>query len=219
MQEYFQPSKKRVLVYLRVLYLIWIFTGMFSLMYVSETLIAEDNPAETAQNLLDNELLFRLGVAGALVTQVIQIIVLVLFTRLFRGVNSTQLKLLAVFGFLGIPIAMLAVAPQLAAFNLAESGNHELMITMLDLNEFGVLVASIFWGLWLFPLGSLVQESKYFPRILGYFLYIGGIGYLVGTFVEIISPGASAILSVTEFLTFGEVLFLLWLIIMGAKYE
>jgi hypothetical protein len=41
----------------------------------------------------------------------------------------------------------------------------------------GYLIASLFFGLWLLPLGYLVIKSGYFPKPLGVLLIIGGIAY------------------------------------------
>ncbi|MCB1516933.1 MAG: DUF4386 domain-containing protein, partial [Hyphomicrobiaceae bacterium] len=75
----------------------------------------------------------------------------------------------------------------------------------------------IFWGLWLFPLGYLVGKSGYFPRILAYFLYAGGIGYVLGVLLHYLMPGENIITTICDVLVFGEVVFLLWLIVFGAK--
>jgi hypothetical protein len=38
----------------------------------------------------------------------------------------------------------------------------------LRLHSHGITVASIFWGLWLFPFGMLVIRSGFIPRVFGY---------------------------------------------------
>ncbi|MBD3280675.1 DUF4386 family protein [Candidatus Dojkabacteria bacterium] len=219
MQTYFQPSKKLTVLYLRVLYVIWFLVGIFSLMYVAETVLIEGNSFDTAKRIIENETLFRLGIAGALVTQLMHIVVVILFSRVFNETNISQVKLLVIFGLVGVPIAMFSVAPQILSISLAKNGDNSLMMNMLDLNEYGVLVASIFWGLWLFPLGNLVKESGYFPKFIAYPLYVGGIGYLIGTFAQIIVPDFTELSSAMEVLTFGEVLFIIWFVIVGARLE
>jgi hypothetical protein len=46
---------------------------------------------------------------------------------------------------------------------------------------------------------------------------IGGIGYLAGSFIKILFPDAENIINGCEIMTFGEVIFLTWLIFLGAK--
>ena len=85
------------------------------------------------------------------------------------------------------------------------------------MNQLGLVIAFIFWGLWLFPLGSLAIKSGYFPKLIGYCLYIGGVGYLLGAFITILEPSLDVFYEITEILTIGEVLFILWFVIKGAK--
>jgi len=48
----------------------------------------------------------------------------------------------------------------------------------MRLHSRGILVAQIFWDLWLFPFGILVIRSHFIPRILGYLLFLAALGYL-----------------------------------------
>lgn len=50
-------------------------------------------------------------------------------------------------------------------------------------------IASIFWGLWLAPLGWLILKSGAVPRVLGVLLLLGCIGYLANYFGPILYAG------------------------------
>jgi hypothetical protein len=52
----------------------------------------------------------------------------------------------------------------------------------------GLRVAMVFWGLWLLPLGYLILRSRLLPRVLGGLLLLGGAGYLVSVFGELLWP-------------------------------
>ena len=84
--------------------------------------------------------------------------------------------------------------------------------------ENGILVAQIFFGLWLLPLGYLVYQSGYFPRILGILLMIGCIGLLTESFQHFIFPNYEVIsypgLAISGI---AEVSFCLWLLIKGVN--
>ncbi len=69
----------------------------------------------------------------------------------------------------------------------------------------------------MFPLGFLASESGLFSKVIGYCLYIAGLGYLLGAFLKILSPNAEMIYSITEIMTIGEVVFILWFMIKGVK--
>jgi len=91
----------------------------------------------------------------------------------------------------------------------------------LNMNEQGVVIATIFWGLWLFPLGYLVYKSGYFPRIIGVLVMMGGFGYVLDASTHLLLSNYAnyeAILSpVVLLLTIGEILFMGWLLFKGAR--
>ena len=208
-------SKHKAVTLLRLLYPIWAIVGLFSIMYVPATLIVSGDAAATAANIIADESLFRMGIAGSLITQLIQIVVVLVLYRLFRSVDKNHASLMVIFALVGIPIAMLNTLNRIAALQLLNSADQ--MMLFLNLNAQGVIIASIFWGLWLFPLGYLIYKSGYFPRILGILVIIAGFGYLLGSFMHLLLPAYGTIASVLELMTFGEVLFMVWVLLKGAK--
>jgi hypothetical protein len=92
--------------------------------------------------------------------------------------------LAAVFEFEGLRVATGAV--NLAAFGAGVS--NALVLLLLDTQHFGLLVAQIFFGLWLVPLGYLAYKSRMFPRALGVLLIVGGACYLVDMLAAFLVP-------------------------------
>jgi hypothetical protein len=120
-----------------------------------------------------------------------------------------------------VPIYMLNTVNQFAVLRLASEGLREQVRLYLDLHRFGNLVASIFFGLWLFPLGLLVYRSGFLPRFLGVLLILGSPGYVVLFAQAFFSPGAeqtlwSPLLLVTHL---AELSLLLWLLIKGVHVD
>ena len=208
-------SKHKAVTLLRLLYPIWAIVGLFSIMYVPATLIVSGDAAATAANIIADESLFRMGIAGSLITQLIQIVVVLVLYQLFRSVDKNHASLMVIFALVGIPIAMLNTLNRIAALQLLNSADQ--MMLFLNLNAQGVIIASIFWGLWLFPLGYLIYKSGYFPKILGILVIIAGFGYLLGSFMHLLLPTYGTIASALELMTFGEVLFMAWILLKGAK--
>ncbi|MEX2191703.1 MAG: DUF4386 domain-containing protein, partial [Bacteroidota bacterium] len=80
------------------------------------------------------------------------------------------------------------------------------------LHEQGINIASIFWGLWLFPFGILVIKSGFIPRILGYLLFVAGVGYVVASFTSLLVPNyAEVVGEITLVLVMAELPILFWL--------
>jgi hypothetical protein len=208
-------SQRQAVTVLRILYPIWAVVGIFSIQYVPANLIVTGDATATASNIMTNELLFRMGIAGSLITQLIHILVVLVLYQLFKPVNKNQALLVVILGLIGVPIAMLNELNKFAALLLLNSADQ--MMFFLNLNEQGIFIAQIFWGLWIFPLGYLIYNSGYFPRILGVLMVLAGFGYLLGSFTHFLFPNYGALFSIFELMAFGEVLFMVWVFLKGAK--
>jgi hypothetical protein len=213
-------SKKTIVLALRILYPVWAIVGLFGIMYVPGKLIVAGNAAATANNLMANELLFRLGIVGSLVTQLIFIFVVLLLYKLFESVSKNQAALMVVFALVAVPIAMLNELSKIGAL-LALNGPNQMLAQMmlfLDLNAQGIFIASIFWGLWLLPLAYLIYKSGFFPKILGVLMMLAGVGYVIDSFMRLILPTlAETIYPVTGLMIMGEIIFMFWVLIKGVK--
>jgi hypothetical protein len=182
--------------------------------------------ATTANNVLASESLFRLGVVSALITQTVQILLVLALYKLLKPVNRNLALLMVIFILLGVPIAMLnelnhfvvlllSGADYLTVFTADQL--QALVPLLLDLHEHGIMIAHIFWGLWLLPMGYLIFKSGYIPRILGVLLIIGGFGYLIDFVTFLLFPDFDV--TIAEFTFIGELLLPLWLLIKGVDVE
>ena len=221
-------SQSKAVTILRILYPIWFVIGLFGIMYVPSTLIVSEDAAATANNIMANELLFNMGIVGSLITQLIHIVVVLVLYKLFNPVNKNHAILLVVLGLVGVPIAMLNELNKVAGLLLLQGSHYlaafeqaqlqSLMMFFLNLNEQGILIATIFWGLWLLPLGYLIYTSGYFPKILGILMLLAGIGYTLEPFVHLLLPNYSAIIvPVLYIMVMGELIFMCWITIKGEK--
>lgn len=208
-------NQKQALKGLRILYPIWMVVGLFSIMYVPSKLITED-AGETARNILENEMLFRFGIAGSLSTQLIFIFVVIMLYHFFKKVSRVCTMNLLIFSLVSVPIAMVSTLGHIAALGLAGS-DESLMMLFLNFNDQGIVIASIFWGLWLLPLGNLAKQSGYFPKFIAIALWIGGAGYILGSFAQLLVGNPEKIMSLVDLMTLGEMVFIFWLIFKGAN--
>jgi hypothetical protein len=218
------------LVYARVagfLYLLLLPLGIFGILYVPSTVIVPGDAAATANKIMASEPLFRLSIVTALLVQIVNIFVVLCLYKLLKPVNKDMALLMALFILLGAPIAMLSELNHFAVLVLL-SGTASLSVFtadqlqalasfFLDLHKYGVSIASMFWGLWLFPMGYLVYKSGFLPRLIGVLLMIGCFGYLIDFFVMVLLPNLEV--TVSQFTFIGEMLLPLWLLIMGVNVE
>jgi Domain of unknown function (DUF4386) len=56
------------------------------------------------------------------------------------------------------------------------------------MRQSGILLAQVFWGLWLLFVGSLVFRSGFLPRLLGVAVLIGAAGYLIDSGMHLMFP-------------------------------
>jgi len=129
---------------------------------------------------------------------------------LFERGNKNRARLLLVLALISIPIM---------GFDALGSDDPEYIYNCLNVSRNSQIVAEIFWGLWLFPLGKLVIASNYFPKFLGYALIASCIGYLLGVVIKVVFPSQSYLLVGTDILAFGEVVFALWFVFRGVRLE
>jgi len=211
-----------------LLYLLLAPLGIFGILYVPSTLIAPGDAATTVNNIMASESLFRLSIVSALVTQLVNILVTLVLYKLLKPVSKNYAGLMVVFFLVSVPITMLNELNQFAVLLLSSGADylttvfttnqlHALVPFFLDLHQHGINIASIFWGLWLFPMGYLVFKSGFLPKILGVLLMIGCFGYLIDAFVLILFPGFEV--AISQFTFIGELLFPLWLLIKGVDVE
>jgi hypothetical protein len=91
----------------------------------------------------------------------------------------------------------------------------------LGLHSQGFVVAGIFWGLWLLPLGALVIRSGFAPRVLGFLVILAGLAYLVDSFTSVLLPEYRPLVSIVAlvFEAVGELSMIGWLLITGARAQ
>jgi hypothetical protein len=211
-----------------LLYIVASIPGFFALAYVPSKLLEQGNATATANNIAAHEMLFRLGIAADLISQVIFIFVALALYDLLKGVNQRRALSMLTLILVAIPIAFLNEVNSIAALVLVRGADFlsafdkpqrdALARLFLNLRGGGFEVAGIFWGLWLFPLGLLVYRSGFLPRFLGVLLMLGTVAYLANSFTSLVLPQHVSVVSRwMNPLQAVEVVFMLWLLIMGAK--
>jgi hypothetical protein len=211
-----------------LLYLLVSIPGVFALIYVPSQVIVHGDPAATLHNIAASEVLFRLGIAAQLLSQALFIFVALALYELLKGVNQRCAVLMVTLIVVSIPIAFLNELNAIAAVLLVhgadflsmldKSQRDAMAMLFINLHSHGYDVAAIFWGLWLFPLGLLVYRSGFIPRILGVLLIGNCFSYLINSLASFVLPQYEALISrwMLPF-GFGELLFMFWLLIIGAN--
>ena len=221
------PVKKQARV-AGVLYLLASLPVPFYLIYVPGNVIVPGDATATANHVRASGTLLRFGIASELISSIVFIFVVLALYRLLKGVNKKHALAMVILALVPVPIVFLNVLNEIAALILVSGADFlsafdkgqldALGLFFLRLHSQGLVVAEIFWGLWLFPFGILVIRSGFIPRILGVLLIISGSAYLASSSASLLLPRyAHLVGQFAIVLEIGELPIIFWLLIWGAK--
>ncbi len=211
-----------------VFYLILAICGGFAEFGVRQRLIVPGDAAATAQNLLASAGLFRVGIVAELLGQVVFVFLALALFDLLKVVQRRHAVVMVVLVLLAVGLTALNMVHQGAALFVLDGGawtaafepaqREALASLFLDLHGFGYgVVAQVFFGLWLLPLGALIVRSGFVPKVVGWLVALAGVGYLVDVFIAALAPDVGFVLS--EFTFVGELLLMGWLLAKGVHVD
>lgn len=215
-----------------LIYLIVVVTGIFSLAYVPSQLVVSDDAAKTVANISASQGLFRLGIAVGFVCHVAFLVLPLQLYGLFSHVNRNAAALMVCLAIASVPLSLGNLANKLDVLTLLGGKSYLAgyapdqlgAMVMLCLAKYGngLLIAEIFWGLWLFPFGYLVFRSGMLPKILGILLMAGCCGYLIDVLGTVLFASYASS-DLAQFATVpaavGEIGTCLWLLLFGARNQ
>lgn len=223
-------SLKKTARFAGLLYLFWVLTAIYGLMYVQPKTIVPGDAVATANKILANEFIFRTGIVNSIISSIIWTLIGLTLYRLFKQVNERQAKLLVALVIVQIPVDFFMEALNIASLMIFKgellktfelSHRQDVAMLFLKINDYATIALEMFWGLWLFPFGRLVYKSGFIPRILGVFLILNGIAYVIHCFTHLLLPSYQALVFqiATPIWTLGEISIMLWLLIKGVKTQ
>jgi hypothetical protein len=222
-------SPKRLARIAGVLYLFVGIFGGFAEGFVDPKMYVAGNAAATAGNVIANPGLIRLGVVSHLLDGTFFVFLAMVLYALLRDVNRRIARAMlilvalatgiiclnAVFQFEGMQVA--TNATYTTAFGV--TGSNALVLLLLDMQHYGTLIAQVFFGLWLIPLGYLANKSMMFPKWLGIVLIAGGVCYLIDLMAAFLLPDSGQ--KIHSFVIIpsavAEISMVLYLLIVGVK--
>lgn len=206
-------------------YLLMVPFGVLGILYIPNSIFVAGDMAATIDNVAANQSMFHFSVFASLVVQVIQIFLVLLLYKLLSHASKTAGVLMVACIIPAVSIAMLNEINLLAVSSLVSGGALAASFTaeqvqglvglLFEMHQSGVMIAQIFWGLWLFPMGYLAYKSGYVPRLIGVLLMVGCFGYLADSILFVL--GIDIGFTVSEYTFLGEVLLPLWLIVKADK--
>ena len=224
-------SPKRLARVAGLLYLFVAIFGGFAEGFVDPRMYVAGDAAAAAGNVVANAGLVRLGVVAHLLDATFFIFLALTIYILLQHVHksmaramvvlvalATGIKALnAIFQFEGLQVA--TNSSYAAAFGTA--GSNALVLLLLDTQHYGTLIAQVFFGLWLAPLGYLAYKSSgMFPRWLGVLLIAAAACYVVDLLAAFLIPDLAP--TIHPFVgilvpAIAEISMLVYLLIIGVR--
>jgi len=147
---------------------------------------------------------------------------------LLKPVNKDLALLFVILNLAGVAIKCASLLCEFAVLVLLSGSDYlkvfqadqlqALATLFLNLYQNGFMIAQIFFGVWLLPLGYLVFKSGFLPKILGVLLIVDCFAILIWFFQFFLFPGYEAISNLCLAESFiAEAALCLWLVIKGAK--
>ncbi len=211
------------------LYLIFIVTLIFSSV-VRSTLIVFGDAAATANKIMASEWLFRIGFMSEILSAVFFLLAAWALYVLLKSVNQDLALLFLLLNLAGVAIECINMLNLFTATLILSGADYlkvfqadqlqALAMLFLNLYKNGFMIAQVFYGTWLFPLGYLVFKSGFLPRILGILLMVDCFGILIWFFQFFLFPSYEVI-SYPGFVVgfIAELSISLWLLIKGVNIE
>lgn len=154
--------------------------------------------AATTANVVANAGLVRIGVLANLLQATVFVFLGMTLYLLLRHVHKNAATAMVILVAIAVTIMCLDKVFQFAALRVAGDpsyaaafgvmGSNALVLLLLDMHNYGYLIAQIFFGLWLVPLGYLAYKSGMFPKALGIVLVVAGVSYLMDMLAAFIVP-------------------------------
>jgi hypothetical protein len=197
---------------------------------VHSTFVGAGEAADIAQDIVASEQLFRAGFVSFVLSALFFLLSAWALYVLLKPVNKDLALLVVLLNLCGVAIKCASLLGEVTALQLLSGADYlsafepaQLQaLANLFLNVFnsGFMIAQIFFGAWLLPLGYLVYRSGYLPRFLGVLLVLDFVAILLWFFQFFLFPDYEALSYPGLAVSFvAEAGLCLWLLVKGVNVE
>ena len=164
------------------LYFMYIGIHICADVFGRSTLIVFGDATATAQHIMASEWQFRIGSMGDLLAAVLFLLTAWALYVLLKPVHKNLALLFLLLNLVGVVIQCLSDLNLFASLLLLSGADYlnifqtdqlqALAMLFLYIYKNGFMIAQIFFGAWVFPLGYVVFKSGFLPRVLGVVMMI-----------------------------------------------
>ena len=208
-------------------YLVVIATGLFSEVFVRQTLRVTNDALTTAHNIQTNEMLFRWGFVADLINFIVGIPTILIIYNFFKKSNKILLQIALTLVIIQTaiiavnllnqitPLLLLANETYLNTFQQSQLATLSLL--SLNIQSQGYAIGLVFFGFYCILIGFVIYKTSAMPRVIGVLYAIAGLCYLINSFTMFLSKGFAnpifVYLAIPIFI--GELSVCLWLLLKG----
>lgn len=204
-------------------YLLLAISGMLGFLLFHGQIFVKDNPAQILNNLIQKESVASIRLVMELIIIVSQSLAAFYFYKLFVNRDATAALALLIWGTVNAVLITISAISMSVAIDLAHNSTialqEKLPLIQVLSNIIGEVwsVGGLFFGLWLLPMGYIVIKHKTMPTWLGYTLLLGGLGYLLQTFLKSAGYQNSNLGLLVMPATIGELWMIVYLLVWGIR--
>jgi hypothetical protein len=210
-------------------YLIFMLTFIFSSIVRTKIIVFGDAIA-TVNNIMASAWLFRIGFMSDILSAVFFLLAAWGLYVILKSVHKDLALLFLLLNLGGVVIECINMLNLFAALVFLGGADYLKVfqanqlqffaMSFLDLYQSGFMIAQVFYGAWLLPLGYLVFKSGFLPKILGILLMVDCVGILIWFFQFFLLPNYPAISYPSYAIGFiAELSLGLWLLIKGVDNQ
>jgi hypothetical protein len=215
---------------------LFVLTGYtLSWIFIYARLIEAGNAMTTANNIMINELLFRIGIASDLIIAIIGLVLSWALYILLKPVNKNLALLAFCLKFLDAILAIVTVSLSFISLQLLQGEAHSTVFKpgqmqaitglFLNLHTASSTIPMVFTSLGFIVFFYLLFKSNYVPRILAGFGIFSYLSILIYAFIKIlVANTATDLLGDIELICYSpsilfELIIGLWLLFKGIKVQ
>lgn len=208
-------------------YLVVIATGLFSEVFVRQSLTVANDALATAHNIQTNEMLFRWGFVADLINFVVGIPTILIIYHFFKKSSKIILQIAVALVIIQTAIIAVNLLNQITPLLLLGNDTYlhtfqpnqlaTLSLLSLNIQAQGYGIGLVFFGFYCILIGYVIFRTNAIPKIIGVLYAIAGLCYLINSFTMFLSKGFANPMFVYLAIPIliGELSLCLWLLLKG----
>lgn len=190
-------------------------------------LVIPGNIEQTAQNIVAHQGMFVAAIFCYLITFLEDVVIAWALYYLLAPVNRSLSLLTAWFRLVYTAVVLCGWLSLVTAFRLLTTSDymtlfgpaqlHAQLMLLLSSFRYDWSMSLVIFGIHLILLGYLIYRSGYIHKMIGILLVIDGLGWEIDSLQPYFYPNAHLGFIFITF--FGELVFMLWLLIRGWKIQ